>query len=391
MERTIKILVTSSLAAAALGAATTPVRAADIKAGDWDLSVGGFINAYYTHVVCSGNQAINGPALGTEALGCGAAGQTGNTIIGNGLLPNALITTAKTKQEGIDIGATFMIGAATAAADQISDNAAVDVRQGFFTVGTAEAGTLKLGRDYGLYGSNPILGDMTLIGAGAPMSATQRNRVTLGHIGSGYTYLGAYGQIAYTTPAINGFSFTGAVMSPVDTSSVDPLYTSRSSPQLQAQATFSFTGGKVWVAGKHQQFHAVPETGGSDFTMSGGEIGGSMTFGPVGVLLNWEGGTGIGVLADGDTGDHRQDNIFAQVTFQATPKWKLGLNWGQSHIDTNVVGDLKSNQDWTGGVYYNLTKSVTLVGEYSETSSEPEGGGGSARVKGFAIGGIIFF
>ena len=50
-------------------------------------------------------------------------------------------------------------------------------------------GTFKLGRDYGVFGANAILNDMTLLGAGAPTQATQRGRVTLGHIGAGYTYL----------------------------------------------------------------------------------------------------------------------------------------------------------------------------------------------------------
>jgi hypothetical protein len=45
---------------------------------------------------------------------------------------------------------------------------------------------------------------MTLIGAGAPVQATQRGRVTLGHIGAGYSYVGYYGQIAYSAPKSAG-------------------------------------------------------------------------------------------------------------------------------------------------------------------------------------------
>jgi hypothetical protein len=41
--------------------------AADMKAGDWDVSIGGFINAYYTYADCAGNQAIGGLALATQA------------------------------------------------------------------------------------------------------------------------------------------------------------------------------------------------------------------------------------------------------------------------------------------------------------------------------------
>ncbi|MFX7836713.1 hypothetical protein ABTK27_19130, partial [Acinetobacter baumannii] len=90
-----------------------------------------------------------------------------------------------------------------------------------------------------------ILGDMTLLGAGAPVSATQRNRVTLGHIGSGYTYLGTYGQMAYSLPTSGGFSATVALMSPVDASGTS--FVGRSEPQLQALVSAKFDGGKVWA------------------------------------------------------------------------------------------------------------------------------------------------
>ena len=46
--------------------------AVDLKAGDWDLSVGGIVNAYYTHTSCSGAQTVGGLALGVFALGGGA-------------------------------------------------------------------------------------------------------------------------------------------------------------------------------------------------------------------------------------------------------------------------------------------------------------------------------
>ncbi|MFX7953387.1 hypothetical protein ABTK49_19885, partial [Acinetobacter baumannii] len=84
-------------------------------------------------------------ALASQALGC--AGTSGRTVIGNGLLPNALTTTAKTRQEGFDLSATLMIGAAVAAGDAISNNSNVDVRQGFVTFGNADMGSVKLGRD----------------------------------------------------------------------------------------------------------------------------------------------------------------------------------------------------------------------------------------------------
>ncbi len=44
--------------------------------------------------------------------------------------------------------------------------------------------TVKLGPDFGRFGANAILSRTNLIGSGAPLRATQANRVMLGHIGA---------------------------------------------------------------------------------------------------------------------------------------------------------------------------------------------------------------
>lgn len=369
---------------ATLGAlAATQASAADFKAGDWDLSVGGIINAFYTRTHCSGSQAVGGLALASQALGCG--GKDGRTVIGNGLLPNALVTSVKGQQDGVDIGATLMIGAATASDDAIGNNSNVDVRQAFLTFGTKDTGTVKLGRDYGLFGQPAILNDMTLFGAGAPVAATQRNRVTLGHIGAGYTYLGTYGQASYTTPTMSGFSGTVALVSPVDTSG--NVYTARTSPQLQAAASFAFDGGKVWAGVKSQKFEG-PESDG--FTMNGVELGGSFSVAGFGLLANAQTGKGLGVLSDGDSGPRNQTNLFVQGSYQATPKLKLGVNWGESRLRDGTGTDLHSNSNLTAGLYFGLTKSLTLTAELSHTQSK-DVAGDTAKLDGVAAGAILFF
>ena len=44
----------------------------------------------------------------------------------------------------------------------------------------------------------------------------------------------------------------------------------------------------------------------------------------------------------------------------------------------------------TGGVYYSLTKSITLVGEVGQTKSKGFSGA-TAKQNSFALGGIFFF
>ncbi len=249
----------------ALAVASQGAQAVDFKAGDWNVSLGGIVNAYYTHVSCSGD-AVGGLALGGKALGCG--GEDNRTTIGNGLLPNGLVTSATTRQGDYDIKALIGMYNATATDSAISANSGIDVRQAYFSFGNADMGTVKLGRDNGIFGAATIFGDMTLIGAGAPVQATQRGRVTLGHIGAGYSYVGYYGQIAYSAPkSASGIGFDAALVSPVsDTPIVSgPAYDAKSSPQVQAQLSYTAAAFKAWLGAKSQKFKSIT-TGVRDFT-----------------------------------------------------------------------------------------------------------------------------
>lgn len=381
-----KILVLSALAAAS----TQPVFAVEIKAGDWNVNVGGIVNAYYTAVSCSGD-SIGGLALGGQGLGCG--GQEDRTTIGNGLLPNGLITSASTTSGGYDVKALIGIYHSTATDSAIAQNSVVDVRQAFFTFGNAAMGTIKIGRDYGIFGANAILNDMTLVGAGAPVQATQRGRVALGHIGAGYTYLGNYGQMAYSSPKSgSGISFDVALMDPVADTPIlaGPAFTGNSTPQLQAQLTFAQEGLKAWVGAKAQKFESLTP-GAADMTMTGVEAGASYSMGKLGILANVQGGSGLGILSDADQGDADSLNYFAQATWKLD-KLKIGVSYGVSENDDDTPGTrgLKSNANLTLGAYYSLNSLVTLVAEAGQTWSKAFTGP-TARMNGVAVGGIIFF
>jgi predicted porin len=375
---------TTASAALALLTCAGAARAIDLKAGDWDLSVGGFINAYYTYADCSGNQAIAGAALATQALGCN--GKDKSTVIGNGLLPNALIVSAKSKQAGLDIGAKLMIGAAVATGSSVASNSAVDVRQGYLTIGRDDLGSFKLGRDYGLYGANAILSDMTLLGVGTPTAAVQRGRVSLGHIGAGYTYLGHYGQITYTSPAASGLTFSGGLFSPVDGSQT----ASGGEPQVQLGLAYALPGGKLWLGAKTQKFDPSAPAAGDGFRMSGAEVGGSYDFGGFGLLGNYQSGKGIGVVADGDSGAVKQDNYLLQATVKLSAEVKLGLGYGESKLKSGSGNGLQKNSNLTLGSYYQLTPAVTLVAELSRSESKPFVGD-KARQNGASLGAILFF
>lgn len=382
-----KLFVWTALAAASLQSA----HAVEIKAGDWTVQLGGIVNAYYTAVSCSGD-AVGGLALGGKALGCG--GQDDRTTIGNGLLPNGLVTSATSTQGGYDVKALIGIYNATATDSAVSQNSAVDVRQAYFTFGNAQMGTVKLGRDNGIFGANAIFGDMTLLGSGAPVQATQRGRVALGHIGAGYAYVGYYGQIAYSTPKPpTGLSFDAGLMSPVSDTPIlsGSVYTTKSTPQVQAQLTFAQDAFKGWVGAKAQKFTSAT-AGVRDLNMTGVELGASYTAGALALLANVQGGKGLGLLSDADQGDTKTKAYLLQATFKTTEQLKLGASYGLSKNDDNTVGTggLKSNANLTLGAYYTLNSVITLVGELGQTRSKAFTSA-TSHMNGVSVGGIIMF
>lgn len=382
--------ILGSVIAIAAAAAAQNASAVDIKAGDWTVSVGGIVNAYYTQVSCSGD-AVGGLALADRGIGCG--GEKSRTTIGNGLLPNGLVTSASSTLGGYDVKALIGMYNATATDSAISQNSGIDVRQAYFTFGNAQIGMVKMGRDSGLFGAGPIFSDMTLIGVGAPVQATQRGRVSLGHIGAGYTYVGYYGQIAYSAPRSAGFGFDVALVSPVSDTPVvaASVYSTKSSPQVQGQLSYGADGFKAWLGAKSQKFSSKT-AGVQDFTMAGVELGASWAAGPLGVLANFQGGKGLGILSDADQGDTKSKNYLLQATCKTSDKLKLGVSYGISKNDRNTAGTggLESNANVTLGAYYALNSAITLVGELGQTRSKAFSGG-EARMNGGSLGGIIFF
>lgn len=367
------------LFAAAMLAATLPAaHAVDFKAGDWTVSVGGNINAFYTSSDCKQPAGtVGGFAIGDASLACG--GKSKSTVIGNGLLPSMLNVGAKTNESGYDISAVIGIGVATATSSSVGQNNNVDVRNAYLTFGNPEVGTFKLGRDYGLFSLNPVLSDMTLLGVGAATQAVQNGRVSLGHLASGYTYAGTYGQMVYTSPKLGGFTVDAGLFNPVDATVTN---TAGTSPALQLRATYAGQGYKAWVAHKSQDF--------TTFSMNASEIGGSLTAGRFGLVANYQEGNGLGILADGDQGDIKGKNTFIQGTYQLTDRVKLGLGVGKSENDSNPGTGLRSNENTTAAVYFNLTKSITLVGELGQTKSKAFNGS-EARQDSYSVGGIFFF
>ena len=392
----------------------------DFNAGDWKIDISGNVNAFYVGADCD-----NGPTATTAVVGGLACTGNRSTAVRNGLLPAALVFSATTHQDDYDVGVTIGLypginSSAAAGANGPGLPAAlqspgIDARQAFFTVGQ-DWGSFKLGRDIGIFGKDAILDDMTLLGVGSVGNNAAPSNTSLGRIGLGYIYTDWEPQITYTTPNFNGFSGSIGVFQPLDAEG-SAVFTRHSSPQVQAGASYAFgdpksddLNGKVWVGGVSQKVSADPADiaangsgAATSFTGTGIDAGVKLDVaGFEGVLYGYSGQgigtTGLFVLPTSADGDKRDSNGgYAQLSYKIG-KLKIGASYGESRLKlasdekaTASTSDLlKRNSSGVGGLYYSLTKNVTLVGEYIDTKATAWNGN-SAKETTYAIGGIVFF
>jgi len=154
-------------AGALVAFASTANAGITIPAGDWTVDIGGNVNAYYTNVSTDT----------TSKVGVTTSGNDANTI-GTGLLPAAFGIGAKTRQNDLDIAFQFSFFTGTSSGNNVlqtngnamdgvpsggaAGNNTLNIRQAFLSFGDASWGSMKLGRDLGVFGSDAILSDMTL-------------------------------------------------------------------------------------------------------------------------------------------------------------------------------------------------------------------------------------
>ena len=167
------------------------------------------------------------PSINGGLAQANPAGKDSNAIRG-GLLPSSFQVGLSTHQLGMDIGVYLGIytGGNNANVGLLNANnggapfglgtAGIDFRQFFGTIGTPWFGTVKIGRDIGLFGSDAILNDLTLLGVGSPGNNFSPADTTLGRIGVGYIYADFIPQITYKSPTFFG-GLTGwvSVMTPL--------------------------------------------------------------------------------------------------------------------------------------------------------------------------------
>ena len=383
-----------AVAGALVAFASTANAGIAIPAGDWTVDIGGNVNAYYTHTTYSGT-----------------ASKSSTNTIQTGLLPTELAIGAKTRQNDLDINVqfSFWTGVNASSGDNLNGSGAsngglgyssLNIRQSFASFGDASWGTVKFGRDLGVFGSDAILSDMTLLGVGSNGGSTGSS--TLGRIGSGYLYADWLAQFQYQTPNWNGFQLTGAVQEALGQNTNQDL-------GYAGKATYDFAAndvtGRVWVGGVTTKRNntvgatsAAAQVNSSQFTAEAYEIGAKASyqgFGLVGYYYdgkNYDGGVGqFPATAWGGntdalaTAEQKNSGGYVQATYVLPGVGtKLGASWGVNNIDK------ASREAWIVGAYHPLTKSVNLVAEYNKLDTENAAGAqGSAKT--VSLGAILFF
>jgi hypothetical protein len=348
----------------------------------WSFTFSGNVNAFLTYETFGddGNTATPGgliPGGGAES----------ETRIRTGLLPAFAVFDAKGKEGETDLGVHFgfapQINCATGQHDCFG--AQIDMRQVYLTVGGGW-GQILAGRELGLFGRQNILTDQTLFGIGATGSGGTPGAggagTTLGRIGFGYIYPQFKAQMTYSTAAGRPFQLSIGLFE----AAVNGPYTKTEIPRVEAEGVWTGGQTKVWVGALAQSNkNPANDESASSFGASGGVRFGSSTFSVtgsgyygkgLGTTLLFNGGA-IGGAGGGD--DLRKSyGYIGQVTFTpANSKVTIAGSWGSSFLEAaDNEGDGKTeNSLASGGIYFQATKSLKVVGEvnYAWTDDDVDG------------------
>ena len=448
MNKNIKVAVAGAVLALSTSAANAGIV---IPAGEWTLDVSGNVNMYSVWANSKGSAAVTGGISGSEA-----GGRTNNSMT-NGLLPNFLSLSASTRQNDLDVSWTISLQPGSSNSSALNgvgsaNNGGLNNRQAFITFGDKSWGSVKVGKDLGIFGSDAILGDITLLGVGGTFgNATTAGNTTLGRIGSGYIYADWKPQIAYTTPNMSGFQATVGMSQAFKSNSIVGTYVSDDSTTYiysavsngknanvayEGKASYSFAqgdvAGKVWVSGIAQHvgsmvgvMSGVPRASGhipyanapfgvgdgnSDSMAYAGDAGLNMKAGNIDFTAYGYGGKGIGTTGQFLNGYGYNDNSgkyearqsyggYVQAIYTLPTKSRVALSYGESRLD-RASGETKfddsmdylvrSNSQWNTMFIHPLTKHLNLIAEFAHVKSENQIGEENKTNAG-SLGAILFF
>lgn len=374
----------------ALAVLAAPAQAISFTANDWTMDINGTVNGFYTNTDCDN---VANPANWAVFSACNSGNQTSN--VQNGLLPGWINFVASTRQADLDIKAHFGFAPGTSGDANTPRGGAftsIDTRAVYLSFGDKSWGTIKVGRDIGLFQQQAILNDMTLLGVGGQAQLAGAINTTTGMIGKGYIYTAFQPQITYSSPNYSGFQGSIGLFQP---SNID-TFTVHSSPMVQGVASYDFPAsggftGKGWASFVTQ---SSKDAAGTSVSAQGFELGGKIGYaGFEGMLVGFDAkGVGDAIMFAGGTdaagNELKTQGFLGQLTYKLPgTNTKFGINFGENK-NKDIAG--AKNSAMTFGVYHGLTKSLTLVGEYIDEKTK-QSGFNEANAKTIALGAILFF
>jgi predicted porin len=407
MNKNLKLAVAGAVLAMSASAANAGII---IPAGDWTLDINGNVNAFANSTKAKGadTSAVGGIAAPRQTHDDTALG------INTGLLPSWLGFTGKTRQNDVDVEFTISMQPNVSSLGVTGDSSPATLfRQSYVSFGDKSWGSIKLGKDLGVFASDAILNDMTLLGVGGGAAASGGS-TTLGGIGTGYIYAAWKGQITYTTPNFNGLQASVGIFNPNQGIGNERTNSTASAAAfdsavyqdrfgLEGKASYSFSGdamsGKVWVGGASYDVTTAQATGQS-YTITAADVGLNVNAGNLGLTGYYYTGEGLGTTFLGTrgfnatTGQKRDsDGGYLQATYVLPTKTKFGIAYGTSDLDRAAAADtaiISKNERITVGLYHPLTKHLNLVAEYNDIESRTHTGTKGESQTG-SLGAILFF
>jgi len=408
LQRNNQVIVGARSGRGSLGTADDHyVKAADkgigLRIGTVDVTLNGAVTFFAT-------QAFN-PSHGPQVDGSlMTTGANNSFAIRGGLPPSLLILSLATNQMGYDLGFTagFYTGGTNVNPGLLNANGVgaaiglgtpgIDVRQIFGTIGSADFGTVKIGRDLGLFAGDAIFSDDTIFGAGIPYFNTAPHNSTLGRIGYGYVYADYIPQISYTTPNFQGFTASIGAFSPLqmfDFTGDSGTMTSHDQPMFQGRLKYAGAlteGVKVtaWTSALTQQHRAeigdaINLAPGTNIRAFAVDAGTKFEIGPASFVVSGYYGVGlgnVGLFFDGITvnGIKRKSyGGYAQGSYMITDRLKVGGSYGISLLEA-VYGDpttlIRSSDAYIGFARYKLTDWFSLEAEFIHTTQRNQTGNG---------------
>ena len=348
----------------------------------WSFTFSGNVNAFAIYESTSdegGTVAAPGGLIGIGGKGFN---------VRTGLLPAFAVFDAKGKEGSTDLGVHFGFAPQIQCGGQAHDcfGAQIDMRQVYLTVG-GTWGQILAGREIGLFNRQNILTDQTLFGIGAT-GGINGGGTTLGRIGFGYIYPNFVAQMTYSTPAGRPGQISIGLFQPSSLNSdVGTAYGETQVPRVEAEGTFKTGDILLWVNGTAQNAKndlidesktAVGAGGGFRFGKSQFSLTGSGYWGKgIGTTLQFNGVnacdatlgcgavSGIGVGSDGEL--RTSYGFIGQVTFTpANSKLTVAGSYGSSFLkstDGEPTAFKTENTLISGGIYFQATKSLKVVGE----------------------------